>query len=203
MIDDTFTLKRDASAENAAVQGIVSLFTDKWDETSKKSSREITALVLMQIKDACIVVPKGEDTDESVMLKHVNNYLDKTIEQLQSNKPLQMVISGSTLVDIIKNLENIRSAALGEEFENDIKNRLAFFITKTQSKVEQMQAAYQKEKSSILGKSILYGLLFAVAMELFTCFGIGTDFSIAVILFGWVIGAIVSYSVLYTRLNNR
>lgn len=30
MITDTFTLKRDTAAENAAVKGIISLFTDKW-----------------------------------------------------------------------------------------------------------------------------------------------------------------------------
>ena len=39
MITDTFTLKRDTAAENAAVEGIISLFTDKWGgETSKKSN---------------------------------------------------------------------------------------------------------------------------------------------------------------------
>ena len=86
MITDTFTLKRDTAAENAAVEGIISLFTDKWDETSKKSSREITALVLMQMKDACIVAPKGsEENEESLMLKHSSQYFEKTIKQLQSS----------------------------------------------------------------------------------------------------------------------
>lgn len=162
MITDTFTLKRDATAENATVEGIVSLFTDKWEETSKKSSREITALVLMQIRDACIVVPKGEETEESAMLKHANNYLDKTIEQLQSNKPLQMVISGSTLEDIIKNIENIRAAAMGEEFEKDIKNRLAVFISKLNHQIEQIQSAH----GSRLKRIIIYSLLAGIAMAI-------------------------------------
>ena len=146
MIDDTFTLKRDASAENAAVEGIVNLFTDsKWGETSKKSSREITALVLMQIKDACIVVPKGEETEESVKLKHVNSFFEKTIEQLKSNGPLPMVISGgNTYDDIIKNLQNIRSAASGEEHETDIKNRMSFFL----DKMNTTMSAYQKSATS-------------------------------------------------------
>lgn len=164
MISNDFVLKRDSTAENAAVEGIISLFTDKWDETSKKSSREITALVLMQIRDACIVVPKGEETEESAMLKHVNNYLDKTIEQLQSNKPLQMVISGSTLEDIIKNIENIRAAAMGEEFEKDIKNRLAVFISKLNHQIEQIQSAQGSRKKRIIIYSLLAGIAMAIGI---------------------------------------
>lgn len=182
MITDTFTLKRNATAENAAVEGIVSLFTDKWDETSKKSSREITALVLMQIKDACIVVPKGEDTDESVMLKHANNYLDKTIEQLQSNKPLQMVISGSTLEDIIKNIENIRSAALGEEFEKDIKRRLTFFINKLNQQIELLQAANSSRKKKIITYSLLGGVIMAICIQFLLPIREYFDFSMFILL---------------------
>lgn len=172
MITDTFTLKRDATAENAAVEGIVSLFTDKWEETSKKSSREITALVLMQIKDACIVVPKGgEENEESTMLKHANSFFEKTIEQLKSNGPLPMVISGSnTYEDIIKNLQSIKSAASGEEHETDINNRLAFFLKKLNTAVSAYQDYEQSRKRKVLIYSVIAG--FAIATILWLIIGL-------------------------------
>lgn len=175
MITDTFTLKRDTAAENAAVEGIISLFTDKWEETSKKSSREITALVLTQIKDACIVVPKGEETEESTKLKHANSFFEKTIEQLKSNGPLPIVISGgNTYDDIIINLQNIRSAAGGEEYELDIKKRMAFFLDKLNTAV----SAYQKSEQSRNRKALIYSVIagFAVATILWLVIGI-EDFS--------------------------
>ena len=194
MIDDTLTLKRDASAENAAVQGIVSLFVDKWNETSMKSSREITALVLTQIKDACIVVPKGEETEESTKLKHANSFFEKTIEQLKSNGPLPMVISGgNTYDDIISNLQNIRSAASGEEFELDIKNRLAFFLDKLNIAVSAFQNSEQSRKRKVLIYSVIAG--FAIATLLWLV--IGAEFGayyfvIVLICGGFAYGALAN-----------
>lgn len=204
MITDTFTLKRDTAAENAAVEGIISLFTDKWEETSKKSSREITALVLTQIKDACIVVPKGEETEESTKLKHANSFFEKTIEQLKSNGPLPIVISGNNgYDDIISNLQNISSAANGDEHGVEIKERIGFFIDKISKTVEQMQAQYQNVKKGILIKSVFFGLLFAGIMALIINVGVGSDFSITTFLFCWCAGIILSYVVLNARLNGR
>ena len=204
MNKDTFTLKRDANAERAAVDGIVSLFTDKWDETSKKSSRDITALVLMQMKDACIVAPKGsEETEESRMLKYSSQYFEKTIKQLQSGEPLKMVISGSNLEEILNNLENIKKAAKGEEHEEDIKKRISFFTTKLNKQIEQLHQQYQNEKGKLLVKSILYGLLFAGIMTLFVNVGVGVDFSISTFLFGWVLSGVMIYAALYGKLNSR
>ena len=204
MINDTFTLKRDANVERVAVDGIVSLFTDKWEETSKKSSREITALVLTQIKDACIVVPKGEETEESTKLKHANSFFEKTIEQLKSNGPLPIVISGNNgYDDIISNLQNISSAANGDEHGVEIKERIGFFIDKISKTVEQMQTQYQNAKKGILIKSVFFGLLFAGIMVLIINVGVGSDFSITTFLFSWCAGIILSYVVLNARLNGR
>lgn len=174
MINETFSLKRDASAERAAVDGIVSLFTDKWDETSKKSSREITALVLMQMKDACIVAPKGsEETEESIKLKHSCQFFEKTIEQLQSGEPLKMVISGSALDEIIDNLRNINNAARGEEYETDIRDRIDFFVSKLNKRLEQLQVADNSRKQKI----IIYSVLAGAALALFVQFvGVTSDY---------------------------
>lgn len=175
MITDTFTLKRDTAAENAAVEGIISLFTDKWDETSKKSSREITALVLMQMKDACIVAPKGsEENEESLMLKHSSQYFEKTIKQLQSSEPLKMVISGSALDEIINNLKNIKTAAIGEEYEKDIKSRIDFFSRKLNQQIEQIQVANQSRKRKAIIYSVIAG--FAVTALIYLVTGT-TEFS--------------------------
>lgn len=167
MINDTFTLKRDANAERAAVDGIVSLFTDKWDETSKKSSRDITALVLMQMKDACIVAPKGsEETEESLMLKYSGQFFEKTIGQLQSGEPLKMVISGSNLGEIINNLKNIKKSVIGEEHAEDIKKRMNFFITKLNKEIEQIQIAEQSRKRKLLILAIL-GIILVLVVVIF------------------------------------
>lgn len=155
MIKDTSTLKKSAKAETAAVEGILDLFLSKGDVTSKKSPREITALVLMQIKDACIVAPKSEETEESLMIIHVNQYLEKIIGQLQSNKPLKIVISGTSFSDMINNLKTIRGAAKEEQYYEEIKKRLDSFIRKINNRAAQAQAA----KRTIITKSIIFGLL--------------------------------------------
>lgn len=97
-------LRRDTNCERAACEGILSLFSDNWEETQKKTAREITALVLMQIKDACVTVEEDKEPKEHSMLVHTNSYLEKQIKLLRSKSAMPMPITGKTYVDTINNL---------------------------------------------------------------------------------------------------
>ncbi|MBO4571100.1 MAG: hypothetical protein J5699_04165 [Bacteroidales bacterium] len=165
IINDSFMLKRDETAEKAAVDGILSLFAENWDDTSKKTSREIISLVLMQIKDACIVVPKGESSQESMMLIRVKQYLEQLIEQLQSGEPLQVVLSGNTFEDTINNLKRIKSSIKDVEYASDIRGRLNYFIERLNQASNQLIIENNKRQRKVVLFSILLGLGFASLIE--------------------------------------
>ena len=101
----SFKLKRDNGMENAAVADIFSLFAEKWEDTSKKSAREVMSLILGKMKDTCLSTEEG-DLEEHLKLLHANQYFAKIISHFQSNEPLLFAISGNTFEASMKNLRN-------------------------------------------------------------------------------------------------
>lgn len=129
-IKSEFKLKRSLEMENSAVSSIVGLFTDSWEETAKKSPREIMALVLLTMKDACQVFPSTDETEEHLQLLHASQYFDRLIQDLQSSGPLPVVIVGNTFDDMLRYLDSIKKHAEKEEFASDITARIDLFIQK-------------------------------------------------------------------------
>ena len=166
MSTSNLKFKRDVSIERSACEGIISLFTDDWDNTSKKSPRKITALVLMQIKDACVTVDCEKETKEHLMLLHANTYFEKMISLLQSKTALSMAITGKTYEDTIENLRKIELAAKGEEFQKDITSRLDFFIEQLNLMVAKMQSANRGR----LIKCGIYSILAGLAITTLICY---------------------------------
>ena len=123
--------RRSEEMENQAVTGILSLFTeDTWEETSKKTARQEMALVLSQMRDACILTKSTEDTPEHLMIAHSNEYFNRLINQFESNAPLTVAISGNTFDDMMENLRLIYNAAQNEPYAKEITGRMDIFFQK-------------------------------------------------------------------------
>ena len=123
--------RRSEEMENQAVTGILSLFTeDTWEETSKKTARQEMALVLSQMRDACILTKFTEDTPEHLMIAHSNEYFNRLINQFESNAPLTVAISGNTFDDMMENLRLIYNAAQNEPYAKEITGRMDIFFQK-------------------------------------------------------------------------
>lgn len=153
-----FKYKRSEEMENAAAVQIVSLFVDAWDETSKKSSREIMAQVLLTMKGACQVIPSTDNTEEHLMLLHANTYFEELIQRFNSSEPLPIAIVGNTYDDMLNNLQKIKQAANGEEFGTDVIKRIDTFIIKMRVIVGNVQKAHSKA----ISKAISYGIIAAI-----------------------------------------
>lgn len=174
-----FKYKRSEEMENAAAEQIVSLFVDAWDETSQKSSREIMALVLLTMKDACQVIPSTDDTEEHLMLLHANTYFEELIQRFNSSEPLPIAIAGNTYDDMLNNLRKIKQAANGEEFGTDAIKRIDTFIIKMRVIVKNMEDANSKEKSKALSHKIIVAIIFGVIMLISA---VGFEFDITTII---------------------
>lgn len=176
-----FKYKRSDEMENAAAEQIVSLFVDAWNETSQKSSREVMAIVLLTMKDACQVIPSTDDTEEHIMLLHANTYFEELIQRLNSSEPLPIAIAGNTYDDMLNNLRKIKQVAKGEEFGTDVIKRIDTFIIKMRVIVENLKKANlsRRIKNAIIGgvfvggTSLIAGLgFFGIISGLVTAVGI-------------------------------
>ena len=181
-ITSNFKYKRSEEMENAAAEQIVSLFADAWDETSKKSSREIMALVLLTMKGACQVIPSTDDTEEHLMLLHANNYFEKLIQCFNSSEPLPIAIAGNTYDDMLNNLRKIKQVANEEEFGTDVIKRIDSFISKIRVIVGNLEKANSMARSKALSRGIIFAiigfvlclvgmLLAGVEIDIFSIFG--------------------------------
>ena len=167
---ETQRLKRDSGLEDAAVRDIISLFIEKWEDTSKKNSREVMSVILGKIKDACLSTLEGDD-EEHLRLLHANQYISKIITQLQSSEPLLFAISGNTFEESLKNLSTIKLHAEKEEYSKDIIDRINLFQTKINDKVSEMRI---KEASSNT-KALIISCIIGVVAALFAQ-NIGEDY---------------------------
>lgn len=123
--------RRDEGMENQAVIGILSLFTDEsWEETSKITARQEMALVLSQMRDACVLTQSTEETPEHLMIAHSNEYFNRLISQFESNAPLTVAISGNTFDDMMGNMRKIYDAAQNEPYAKEITGRMDIFFQK-------------------------------------------------------------------------
>lgn len=175
-ITSNFKFKRSLEMENAAASSIVGLFTDSWEETAKKSPREIMALVLLTMKGACQVIPSTDDTEEHLMLLHANNYFEKLIQCFNSSEPLPIAIVGNTYDDMINNLRKIKQAANGEEFGTDVIKRIDTFISKMRVIVGNVQKANSKANSKALSRGIIAAIIGFVLGWGFWTFVAGLEF---------------------------
>lgn len=147
--------RRSEEMENQAVTGILSLFTeDTWEETSKKTARQEMALVLSQMRDACILTKSTEDTPEHLMIAHSNEYFNRLINQFESNAPLTVAISGNTFDDMMENLRLIYNAAQNEPYAKEITRRMDIFF----QKIEQMASEAMATAKSVGLKSMALGI---------------------------------------------
>lgn len=165
-ITSDFKYKRSEEMENAAAEQIVSLFVDAWDETFKKSSREIMALVLLTMKDACQVIPSTDDTEEHLMLLHANTYFEELIQRFNSSEPLPIAIAGNTYDDMLNNLRKIKQVANGEEFGTDVIKRIDTFIIKMRVIVGNVKKANSKAVfCGIIGAIVMVVVFFSIGLE--------------------------------------
>lgn len=185
-----FKYKRSEEMENAAAEQIVSLFVDAWYETSQKSSREIMALVLLTMKDACQVIPSTDDTEEHLMLLHANTYFEELIQRFNSSEPLSIAIVGNTYDDMLNNLRKIKQAANGEEFGTDAIKRIDTFITKMRVIVKNMENANSKAKSKALFFKIIISIIIGVVAWISV---MGLEFDITTIICVALFAAFVFY----------
>ena len=154
-IKSDFKLKRSLEMENSAASSIVSLFTESWAETAKKSPREIMALVLLTMKDACQVFHSTDETEEHLQLLHAGQYFDKLIQALESSGPLPVVIVGNTFNDMLRNLNSIKMHAANEEFASDITARIDLFIRKFTEKSTEI---LHNKKSNMISRLVIGGV---------------------------------------------
>lgn len=137
--------RRNEGMENQAVIGILSLFTDEsWEETSKITARQEMALVLSQMRDACILTQSTEETTEHLMIAHSNGYFNRLISQFESNAPLTVAISGNTFDDMMRNLRLIYDAAQSEPHAKEITERMNIFFQKIEQMASDAMATQNK-----------------------------------------------------------
>lgn len=141
--------------ENEATRQILSLFTTAWADTSKKSARDLMSLVLQTIQGACSVAQNTGETEESIQLKHANQYFEKLVKLFDSSDPLPMEISGNTFDDMIRNLNRIKSYAANEEYGQYITDRIDFFVRKCIEKNEEM---VHNEKHNTISRLVIGGV---------------------------------------------
>lgn len=170
--------RRNEGMENQAVTGILSLFTDEsWEETSKITARQEMALVLSQMRDACILTQSTEETPEHLMIAHSNGYFNRLISQFESNAPLTVAISGNTFDDMMRNLRLIYDAAQSEPHAKEITERMNIFFQKIEQMASDAMATQNKANkykliSGIVGTGLflfayLYGIRDTGKLELF------------------------------------
>ena len=147
--------RRSQAMEEAAVKGIIDLFTKQRFSTSQKNTNEIMSLVLMQIIGSCITKPGESNTKESLSLQHANEYLESLRKKLISGRNINMPLTGNTLEDIINNLSIISNTAKQEENARDIQNRLHLFI----NKLSDLQQASVDASKKVLLLSIVVGAI--------------------------------------------
>ncbi len=155
--------RRSEEMENQAVIGILSLFTeDTWEETSKKTARQEMALVLSQMRDACVLTQSTEDTPEHLMIAHSNEYFNRLISQFESNAPLTVAISGNTFDDMMGNLKRIYDAAQNEPFAKEITERMNIFFRKIEQMAsEAMATQNEANKYKLITGIVGTGLCFS------------------------------------------
>ena len=161
--------RRSEEMENQAVVGILCLFTEEsWEETSKKTARQEMALVLSQMRDACVLTQSTEDTPEHLMIAHSNEYFNRLISQFESNAPLTVAISGNTFDDMMGNLRRIYNAAQNEPFAKEITGRMDIFFQKisqmtSEAMATQNEANKYKLITGIVGTGLcLFAYLYAI-----------------------------------------
>ena len=184
-----FKYKRSDEMENAAAEQIVSLFVDAWNETSQKSSREVMAIVLLTMKDACQVIPSTDDTEEHIMLLHANTYFEELIQRLNSSEPLPIAIAGNTYDDMLNNLRKIKQVANEEEFGTDVIKRIDSFISKIRVIVGNVEKANSMARSKALSRGIIFAIIgfvvYLVGMLL-----AGMEINISGIFIGLLVSAV-------------
>lgn len=158
-IKSEFKLKRSLEMENSAASSIVELFTVSWEETAKKSPREIMALVLLTMKDACQVFHSTDETEEHLQLLHAGQYFDKLIQALESSGPLPVVIVGNTFNDMLRNLDSIKKHAENEEYGKDITDRIDLFVRKC---TKMSTEILHNEKSNKISRLVIGGVVGAL-----------------------------------------
>lgn len=168
--EKTLKLKCDSGLENAAVNDILSLFSERWEDTSKKSAREVMTFILEKMKDACLAYESEENSEEHLKLLHANNYFSKLIKHFQSNEPLMIAITGNSFEDSMRNIYRLKIYAEKESYSKVITERINHFQTKLR---EQASVLSQKQAKSYKG-SLLISLVVGIALALFI-FNIGED----------------------------
>lgn len=150
---------RSSRLEDSAAQNIFNLFDALWEDTSKKSSRQITALVLDTMAAACIT--SDRETSDHQILYHSNQYFDKMSHLLKSDAPLSVAITGNDLSSIISNLQSIQHEAEKEPYGKEISGRISLFINKLLAIAQQYQSARRNAiiKSAIISLLIALGIL--------------------------------------------
>lgn len=170
-ISSSFKFIRSTEMENEATRQILSLFTTAWEDTSKKSARDLMSLVLQTMQGACSVEQNTAETEESLKLKHANQYFEKLVTLFNSAEPLPMPISGNTFDDMIRNLNTIKSYAEKEEYGKDITDRINLFVRKCTEMGHQV-------KSNQITRFVIGGVggaLFAVLIFVVTGSGRGVN----------------------------
>ena len=168
-VSSNFKFIRSTEMENEATRQILSLFTTAWADTSKKSARDLMSLVLQTIQGACSVAQNTGETEESIQLKHANQYFEKLVKLFDSSDPLPMEISGNTFDDMIRNLNRIKSYAANEEYGQYITDRIDFFVRKCIEKNEEMA---HNEKHNTISRLVIGGISGALLAGLFFLLGI-------------------------------
>ena len=158
---NTIKLKRDTNLENNAVESIFSMFTTQWEDTSKLTAREEMAIVLSQIKDACLSYSSDVDTEEHILLSRCNQYLTQLIENFRSSAPLSIAISGNDLQSCIRNLELIRQNA-PKDRDEEVGNRINSFRKQLIQKNLEFNKVISDNKAKALILSPIIGFGFTL-----------------------------------------
>lgn len=161
MLKDGFKYAMSPELEKQAYDSITELFTTQWEETQKKNSREITALVLDCLIGACIVEHREDETNEHLTLLFTNQYLEKVRNDLLSSSALPYVISGKDFMSIIENLKRICNAASTESNYTEISKQLQQHISKLLETANRNAASY----NSRMGLSLLLSLIVGVGLS--------------------------------------
>lgn len=165
MLKDGFKYAMSPELEKQAFDSIIELFTVQWEDTQKKNSREITALVLDCLVGACLIEHRADETPEHFTLLCTNQYLEKVRNELLSSATLPYVISGKDFPSIIENLKRISRAASTDSNYAEISKQLQHYITKILESASSNASAYQLRWviSVILSLIIGFGIAYIIA----------------------------------------